>query len=102
MPARVMVFATVQEGCEAAFEAAFAEVTAAVNGTPGHLRDELLRDPEHPGRYVLLSEWESAEAFRAWEDAPVHRAVTTPMRPYWAGNVERSIFEVAYRLEPVT
>jgi heme-degrading monooxygenase HmoA len=98
MPARVMVFATVQEGCEAAFEAAFARVTAAVKGTAGHIRDELLRDRDRPGRYVLLSEWESVEAFRAWEDAPIHRELTTPMRPFWAGRVERTIFEIAFRL----
>jgi heme-degrading monooxygenase HmoA len=98
MPARVMVFAAVQEGCEAAFEAAYAAVTAAVKGTPGHVRDELLRERTRPGRYVLLSEWESVEAFRAWEDAPIHRELTTPMRPYWAGRVERTIFDVAFRL----
>jgi heme-degrading monooxygenase HmoA len=105
MPARVMVFASVAAGDRAAFEAAYARVTAAVRGTAGHVRDELLRDASEPGRYVLLSEWESEDAFRAWEDAPVHREVTTPMRPYWAGRVERVIYEVAHRLggdaEPV-
>jgi len=99
MPARIMVFASVQEGKEAVFEAAYARVTAAVQGTPGHIRDELLREPARPGRYVLLSEWESEEAFRAWEDAPIHRELTTPMRPYWAGRVERTIYEVAHRLD---
>lgn len=94
MPARVMVFAEIQKGREAAFESAYRTVTAAVSGTPGHIRDELLRDPEYPGHYILLSEWESAEAFRAWEDAPIHRELTTPMRPYWAGRVKRTIFDV--------
>lgn len=99
MPARIMVFARVADGKEAEFEAAFARVTAAVKGTPGHIRDELLREPARPGHYVLLSEWESEDAFRAWEDAPIHRELTTPMRPYWAGGVERAIYDVAYRLE---
>jgi|SRR3954464_1871727 heme-degrading monooxygenase HmoA len=101
MPARIMVFAAVHEGQEAAFEAAYARVTAAVNGTAGHIRDELLREHGRPGRYVLLSEWQSEEAFRAWEDAPIHRELTTPMRPYWAGRVERTIFEVAFRLDGI-
>ena len=93
-----MVFASVQEGREAEFEAAYAHVTAEVKGTAGHIRDELLRDSDHGGRYVLLSEWESVDAFRAWEDAPIHRQITTPMRPYWTGRVERVIFDVAFRL----
>jgi heme-degrading monooxygenase HmoA len=99
MPARVMVFAKIKPGEEAAFEAAYAEVTAKVKGTPGHIQDELLREEGEPGSYILLSEWESKEAFLAWEDAPIHMNTTTPMRPYWAGRVERKIYQVAHRLE---
>lgn len=100
MPARVMVFAKIREGEEKAFEAAYAEVTQKVKGTAGHIQDELLRDTGEPGSYILLSEWESKEAFLAWEDAPIHMNTTTPMRPYWAGRVERKIYEVAHRLAP--
>jgi heme-degrading monooxygenase HmoA len=104
MAVRVMVFAQVKaDGCDA-FEAAFAEVTRRVRGTPGHVRDELLRgdgDGDGTGRsYVLLSEWESREAFLVWEDDPIHRQTTTPMRPYWQGAVTRHIYDVAVRLDP--
>lgn len=99
MAARVMVFAKIKEGEEAKFEAAYAEVTAKVKGTQGHINDELLRRTDEPGSYVLLSEWESKEAFLAWEDAPIHMNTTTPMRPYWAGRVERVIYDVAHTLK---
>jgi len=114
MPARVMVYATIKQGSEEAFEAAFAEVTRKVKGTPGHITDELLRDSTGadimPGaapapdaddgstHYILLSLWESREAFLAWERDPVHMQTTTPMRPYWTGRVERKIYDVAVRL----
>jgi heme oxygenase (mycobilin-producing) len=100
MTARVMVFAKIRQGEEAKFEAAYAEVTRKVKESnfKGHLRDELLRDDGEPGSYILLSEWESKEAFLAWEDAPIHMQTTTPMRPYWAGRVERRIYEIAFRL----
>jgi heme-degrading monooxygenase HmoA len=94
MTARVMVVATVRAGEEEAFEAAYALVTQRVRGTTGHLRDELLRRRDRPGHYVLLSEWESLDAFLEWENAPIHREVTTPMRPYWAGSVERVLYDV--------
>ena len=94
MTARVMVLATVRAGEERAFELAYALVTSRVKGTPGHLRDELLRRSDRPGHYVLLSEWESLDAFLRWEDAPVHRETTTPLRPYWAGRVERVLYDV--------
>jgi len=100
MSIRVMVFARIKPGEEAGFEAAYAEVTRKVKGTPGHIHDELLRDTHEPSSYILLSEWESREAFLSWEDAPVHMETTTPMRPYWAGRVERKIYEVAHRLGP--
>ena len=99
MTARIMVFARIKPGEQAAFEAAFAEVTRKVKGTPGHIRDELLHETSDPEAYILLSEWESKDAFLAWEDAPIHKQTTTPMRPYWAGSVERKIYEVAFRLD---
>ncbi len=113
MRTRVMVFATIRESDEEAFERAYAGVTAKVKGTPGHVRDELLRhstgsdvmpgaeaepDPEAIISYVLLSEWESREAFLAWERDEIHMQTTTPMRPYWSGRVRRHIYDVAHRL----
>jgi heme-degrading monooxygenase HmoA len=101
MTVRVIVSSAVQPGQEGAFEAAYREVAGKVAGTPGHLRDELLRAASSPANYLLLSEWESEEQFLAWEEAPVHRELTAPMRPYWAGHVERRIYHVAARPDSV-
>ena len=49
MAARVMVFAKINRGDEEAFEAAYAQVTANVKGTEGHVADELLRSGRLPG-----------------------------------------------------
>ena len=100
MVARVMVFADIREGEEDKFIEAYKGVTAKVKGTPGHIRDELLRQDGEQSKFILLSEWESKEKFLAWEDAPIHMQTTTPMRPYWAGRVERIIYEVAHRIGP--
>jgi heme-degrading monooxygenase HmoA len=91
---RVMVHAKVEEGTQAQFEAAFEQVRRNVAGTPGHLGDELLSAVDDPTAYILLSRWESREQFLAWVDAPIHRQLTVPMRPYWSGAVERLIYEV--------
>lgn len=94
MAIRVMVHAKITEGSSDKFEAAYREVSRAVKGTPGHVRDELLRAAGDDCRYILLSEWESQEQFLAWEDAPIHRQTTSGMRPYWAADVDRIIYEV--------
>jgi heme-degrading monooxygenase HmoA len=115
MPTRVMVFARIRTENAEAFEKAYAEVTAKVKGTPGHIADELLRhstgtdfmpgaEPEPEPEdgttaYILLSEWESRDAFLNWERDPIHMATTTPMRPYWAGRVQRKLWDVAHRIE---
>ncbi|MDA2812979.1 antibiotic biosynthesis monooxygenase [Nocardiopsis sp. RSe5-2] len=95
----VMVSARVKPGCEEAFEKAFETVRAQVKGTDGHLGDRLVRDRDS-GRYILVGEWESAEKFASWEDAPVHREMTVPMREYWDGGVERTVFEVVSEPSP--
>lgn len=94
MTVRIMVRAVVKPENREAFEKAFLDVSRIVHGTPGHLRDELLRDPAGDG-YVLLAEWESERVFREWEDSPVHRRMTAPLRRYWAdGGVVRTIYQV--------
>jgi heme-degrading monooxygenase HmoA len=78
-----------------AFEKAFRQVSETVRGTPGHVRDQLLRDTEDPSLYVLLAEWDSEESFRAWEDDPRHLEMAAPMLPYVVSTTEeRRIFEV--------
>jgi heme-degrading monooxygenase HmoA len=105
----VLVSATIRAGDEEAFERDYAAMAVRMQGTPGLIRDELLRhatgedvmpgaepEPDVGGTgYVILSEWESREAFLAWERGSVH------MRsPYWAGRAQRRIYEVAYPPEP--
>ncbi len=95
MAVRVMVIGRAREGHEEDLERAFGEVTSAVQGTPGLLRDEMLKSEADPLDYIILSEWESRDAFLAWEKAPVHMQSTTPMRDFWEpGSHRRVLFEV--------
>jgi heme oxygenase (mycobilin-producing) len=98
--ARVLVLTEINPGDEEAFEAAFAEVAARMRGTPGHIRDELLRDVRERSSYVLVGDWSSREEFQAWFDAPDHPAMTTPMRQYWAGRARHGVYDVVVRVEP--
>jgi heme-degrading monooxygenase HmoA len=82
-----------------AFEAAFTTVSSNVQGTPGHMKDELLRDTSDPGAYILMSEWLSKEDFLNWELSSIHMQKTLPMRPYWKGEGERKILEIGVRLD---
>ncbi|MGW0584640.1 antibiotic biosynthesis monooxygenase family protein, partial [Streptomyces sp. NPDC002920] len=72
MSIRVVITATIRPEDRDAFEKAYLEVTENVRGTPGHIRDALLRDTSDTTRYSLIAEWESEEVFRAWADDPEH------------------------------
>lgn len=53
-------------GKEAVFERAFSSVVDAMQGNPAHRKSRLFRDVQDPGQYVIFSEWESEEGFRAF------------------------------------
>jgi heme-degrading monooxygenase HmoA len=55
-------------------------VAAEVRRTPGNVRQALLRDPADPAVFVVTSDWDSAEAFRAFERSPEQDALTAPLR----------------------
>lgn len=95
MTVRVMVHTRIREEDAEAFEKAYYQVAGAVHGTPGHIRDELIRDTSAGDTYVLLAEWESEEAFHRWVDDPAHMEASAPMYPYWKDGIfERRIYEI--------
>ena len=57
-------------------------VSARLADAPGMLGNELLRDPFDPTSLVVMSRWQSLEAFRVWEAGAEHREDTAPLRPY--------------------
>lgn len=99
MSIRVVMTATIKPEHHHAFEQAYLEVTSKVRGTPGHVRDVLLRDSADPDRYALIAEWESEQLFRAWADDPEHMRQSAAMYPYWADSFRRGIYEVRAELE---
>jgi heme-degrading monooxygenase HmoA len=81
-----MLFVQAPEEEQAAVEEAYHRVSDSLRGTPGLLCNELLHSHSQPSSYVVLSEWESLESFRVWEQGPVHRGSTPdPLRRYTTG-----------------
>ncbi|MFC4533226.1 antibiotic biosynthesis monooxygenase family protein [Sphaerisporangium dianthi] len=62
--------------------AAYHRISEELSGTPGLLGNELMHSVLDPGAFVVMSEWESLAAFRAWEEGAAHRPTTAPLRPY--------------------
>jgi heme-degrading monooxygenase HmoA len=90
----MLLFASIHPDQENAFETAFAEVRRTVATVPGHLNDELLRERDERGRYVLVSDWESRDACLEWLRSPDHEAMTGPVQPYFARRSDLRFYDV--------
>jgi heme oxygenase (mycobilin-producing) len=63
------------------FLAAYERIRYEVaEGVPGHLVDQVCQSSADPEQWLITSEWESLDAFAAWERSPDHRTLVRPMR----------------------
>ncbi|MEA2478851.1 MAG: hypothetical protein QOJ07_773 [Thermoleophilaceae bacterium] len=70
----------VKPGRSGDFEEAWRKIAAEVRVAPGNIRQALLRDPQDPDSFVVTSDWESREAFSAFEKSPEQDDLTAPLR----------------------
>lgn len=54
-------------------EDAFRHRLGEVDGWPGFVRLEVWRDPRDAGRYLMVSWWETREAFTGWMRSDAHK-----------------------------
>jgi heme oxygenase (mycobilin-producing) len=94
---RVLVWHRVPAAERGAVEAAYRRISAALRGTPGLLGNELLAARGEPDRVLVMSEWQSLDAFEAWERGTGHRATTAPLRRYRDGDRSFEVYEVTER-----
>ncbi len=57
----------------AALETAFRNRLGEVDGFPGHLGLQVWKDDRHPGRYLMVTWWESEVAFKDYMRSESHR-----------------------------
>ena len=82
-----------------AFEATFKQVSSTVvNSVKGIIRDELIHDSKDPYSYIMLSEWESENAWATWQRAPIHETQVGGMQQYWQGQGVK-IYTTAFCVE---
>ena len=79
---QVLLYAAAPVGDPNAVWAAYHGISARLSGTIGLVRNALLEQVDGSGRFVVLSEWSSMDAFRDWEATAGHHLITAPLRPY--------------------
>src|SRR5690348_11431751 len=103
MTARVMLLVHVCPGEEQSFEETYRQVSTHLRGRiAGQLHDELLRPAAAQEPYILLSHWETLDAYRAWIQTPGHRADVAPLRQHWLRTDSQEYILVGDPPEPAT
>jgi len=64
-------------GKEPDFESGFASVLGHLQKVPGHVESRLYRDVSSLGSYLILSQWQSREAFEAFLHSPEFRSTVS-------------------------
>ncbi|MBL1106496.1 antibiotic biosynthesis monooxygenase [Streptomyces sp. 5-8] len=78
-----VVFAVrVIEGGEQGFLDLYEQLRKSVAGTPGHIVERLGAPADDSRQWVITSEWESAEAFFAWQQSEEHQELVAPLREF--------------------
>lgn len=67
----------VLSGKENEFEKGFTAVAEHLRKVPGHLESKLYADVASPGTYLILSQWQTREAFDAFLRSPEFRSTTS-------------------------
>ncbi|HEX5727882.1 FAD-dependent oxidoreductase [Microbacterium sp.] len=96
LPIRIDLTTRVSPGEEEAFEHAYAIVASRLAGTPGLIREELLKEP---GSFVyhIFAEWESEQDFINWVEDPSHADQSGPLARWLSVEFARRVFEIRYR-----
>jgi len=63
-------------GKEEEFETSFLKVLEFLKGVTGHMESHMYEDVASVGSYVILSQWETKEAFTAFIQSPEFKQVT--------------------------
>src|SRR5688572_23365008 len=95
---RATLHMKVKPGRESDFEPAWRAIAARVSRAPGNLRQTLLRDPQDAATFVVMSDWESREAFTSFERSPEQDDLTAPLREL-RESARMTVYEVLEHIE---
>jgi len=93
MSVRMVVDARVPAEAQAELARAYRALRERVEGEPGLISHQLCQSSDDPERWLVISEWESAEASGDWDRSEEHGRLLAPMRACFA-QASRAAFDV--------
>lgn len=75
MAVKIIIRRKVPKGKETDLLPLLIELRAKATTKPGYISGETLRNVDDPEDYVVISTWQSAEAWKAWESSDERAAI---------------------------
>jgi quinol monooxygenase YgiN len=94
---RSVLSMTVREGDTEEFVRVWRPFADQVAEQPGSLGQTLAVDATQPRRFVINSDWQTAEALRAFETGPVRQALSAALEPL-RESASKSVLDVIVQI----
>ena len=93
MSVKMIVDVRVKPGSEDQLARAYGALRERAQQEPELISHQLCQSSEDPERFLVISEWQSAEASSAWDRSEDHARLLAPMRACFA-QASRAGFQV--------
>lgn len=92
MTVRVIIEREVEPGQEARLQNLMTQSRSKATKVKGYISGETLRALDHPNKFVVLSTWNSAADWRAWEKDPERAKLQQELAPLLMGREKCTIY----------
>ncbi len=92
MTVRVIIEREVEPGQEARLRHLMMQARSKAIKTQGYISGETLRALDNPNKFLVLSNWNSAQDWKAWEKSPERAKLQIEMAPLLQGREKCTIY----------
>lgn len=92
MTVRVLIEREVEQGQEMKLHQIMTQVRSKAMRAKGYISGETLRALDAPNKYLVISNWNSVEDWKAWEKNPERIKIMQDLGPLLTGREKCTIF----------
>lgn len=98
---KVIISRSIIDGLEANYEQAARRILHHAGNAPGYISGETYRDLEKAGQYIVISNWESVNAWRLWLQSDERVKMLRELGMYLAGPEQFTVLEPSHHANRV-
>ncbi|MFZ2446646.1 MAG: antibiotic biosynthesis monooxygenase family protein [Syntrophobacteraceae bacterium] len=92
MTIRVLIERTVEPGQEAKLQQIMTQSRVRAMKAKGYISGETLRALDNPSQFLVISNWNSVEDWKAWEKNPERAKIQEDLAPLLRGKEKCTVF----------